>query len=222
MYLEGCNLIGSNGKSIRFLSSAGSQVNGIGYSSGDDWTIGGDTGSATGNFMNIVAGSGGIYSVVDGVSRFQATASYFRPIADGSYNLGTASNRFATIYATNATINTSDEREKQDIEALDEAEKRVAVALKGMVKKFRFRDAVHEKGDAARIHVGVIAQEVVAAFQAEGLDPMRYGIVCYDEWAAEDAVTHADSGEIVAPAREAGNRYGVRYEELLTFIIAAL
>lgn len=222
MYLDGCNLIASNNKSIRFLSSALTQINAIAYSSGDDWTIGGDTGSASGNFMNIIAGSGGMYLVIDGASRFQATSSTFRPVADGTLHLGGASNRFNTIYATNATINTSDEREKQDISALDEAEKRVAASLKGMVKKFRFRDAAQEKGDAARIHVGVIAQEVVAAFQSEGLDPMRYGIVCYDEWGAQDAVAHADGGEIVAPAREAGNRYGIRYEELLAFIIAAL
>lgn len=129
--------------------------------------------------------------------------------------LGAASFRWTTVYATTGTINTSDEREKQDIADLDEAEQRVAVALKGLVKKFRFKDAVAAKGDAARIHVGVIAQEVVAAFTAEGLDATRYGLLCYDEW---DAESDEDGNEI----RQAGNRYGVRYEELLSFIIAAI
>lgn len=37
------------------------------------------------------------------------------------------------------------------------------------------------KGEnVARLHVGLIYEEVVAAFEAEGLDPMRYGIVCRD------------------------------------------
>ncbi len=129
--------------------------------------------------------------------------------------LGAASFRWTTVYATTGTINTSDEREKQDIADLDAAEQRVAVALKGLVKKFRFKDAVVAKGDAARIHVGVIAQEVVAAFTAEGLDATRYGLLCYDEW---DAESDEDGNEI----RQAGNRYGVRYEELLSFIIAAI
>ncbi len=140
---------------------------------------------------------------------------FFGPGADNVINLGRSGFRWATVYAGTGTINTSDQREKQDVASFDAAEKRVAVTLKGLVKKFRFKDAVAKKGDDARIHVGVIAQEVIAAFQAESLDPMRYGIVCYDEWNADVD----DEGNEIAPA---GNRYGVRYEELLAFIISAL
>ena len=50
---------------------------------------------------------------------------------------------------------------------------------------------------------------------------MRYGIVCYDQWDAQPEELDADSN-VLTPARPAGNRYGVRYEELLAFIIAAL
>lgn len=140
---------------------------------------------------------------------------------DNKYSLGTAGLRWSEVYAGTGTINTSDEREKQDISELDAAEKRVAVALKGLIKKFRFKDAVQSKGDGARIHVGVIAQDVMAAFQSEGLDPMRYAILCYDEWEAEPEELD-EEGNVTKPAREAGNRYGVRYEELLAFMIAAL
>ena len=139
----------------------------------------------------------------------------FRSGIDGSINLGDPTHRWGTVYAATGTINTSDQREKQDIADLDAAEKRVAVALKGLVKKFRFKDAVQKKGENARIHVGVIAQEVMAAFEAEGLDPMSYAIVCCDEWGAE---LDAEGNEV----RPAGNRYGVRYEQLLAFIISAL
>lgn len=144
-----------------------------------------------------------------------ANAYSFRPRSDNVWGLGQSGLRWSVVYAATGTINTSDEREKQDIADLDAAEKRVAVALKGLVKKFRFKDAVVAKGDAARIHVGLIAQEVVAAFTAEGLDATRYGLLCYDEW---DAESDEDGNEIIP----AGNRYGVRYEELLSFIIAAL
>jgi hypothetical protein len=150
--------------------------------------------------------------------RFQAysggTGKGFYPNVDNDIPLGGASKRWSEVYAAAPTINTSDGREKQDITSLDAAERRVAVALKSSIKKFRFKDAVTAKGDNARIHVGVIAQEVIAAFQAEGLDPMRYAIVCYDEW---DAEIGADGNEI----RSAGSRYGIRYEELLAFIISA-
>ena len=166
-------------------------------------------GGNTAGYTMVSGGVNGVYLTVSGATAFQAVTSSFRPQIDGSPNLGAASQRWNTVYATTGTINTSDEREKQQIRALTAAEQRVAVALKSLVKAFKFNSAVQAKGDAARIHVGVIAQEVIAAFQAENLDPMRYGIVCYDQWDAE--------GD-----RPAGDRYGVRYEELLAFIIAAL
>lgn len=143
------------------------------------------------------------------------------PLQDNHTALGAGSYRYSVVYAATGTINTSDEREKQDIAELDEAEKQVAVKLKSLVKKFRFKDAVKEKGDAARIHVGVIAQEVMAAFESEGLDATRYGVLCYDEWEASETEID-ENDEVVKPAKEAGNRYGVRYEELFAFILGAL
>lgn len=144
-------------------------------------------------------------------SIFAASAYYYGliPSADGAYNLGHPSFRWGTVYASTGAINTSDSRAKLDISSLDESEKRVALALKGLIRKFRFKDSVEKKGAAARIHVGVIAQDVIAAFEAEGLDPIRYGIVCHDQW--------DEIGE--APA---GDRYGIRYDELLAFVVAAI
>ena len=40
------------------------------------------------------------------------------------------------------------------------------------MKIYQFKSAVAEKGDKARLHCGVIAQEVIKAFKEEGLDPM--------------------------------------------------
>jgi hypothetical protein len=89
--------------------------------------------------------------------------------SDDTLDLGVASVRFDDIYATNGTIQTSDRNEKQDIEELSEAEQRVAVAAKGLLRKFRWKSKVEEKGDDARIHFGIIAQDLQAAFEAEGL-----------------------------------------------------
>lgn len=145
----------------------------------------------------------------------------FIPQADNTKSLGRASERWSEVFAANGTINTSDEREKQDIELLSNAEKRVAVAIKGLIKKFRFKSAVELKGEKARIHVGVMAQEVKAAFEAEGLDGFDYAILCYDEWKDQDDIVNSD-GQIIGVGTKAGNRYGIRYEELLAFIIASL
>jgi hypothetical protein len=150
------------------------------------------------------------YLFLDGRDSFGAY-----PGTDNTYKLGLSSNRWSEVFAGNGTINTSDGREKQDVEALDDSERRVAVALKGLVKKYRFKDAVAAKGDDARIHVGVVAQEVIAAFASEGLDANRYGLLCYDEWKEE-----LDEDQNVVKA--AGDRYGIRYDQLLAFIIAAI
>jgi hypothetical protein len=128
---------------------------------------------------------------------------------DAAINLGDATTRFKDIFATNGTIQTSDRNEKQDIEELDEAERRVAVAAKGLLRKFRWKDAVAKKGDDARIHFGIIAQDLQAAFEAEGLDAGRYAMFIHSTWTDEET-------------GEERSRMGVRYPQLLAFIIAAI
>jgi hypothetical protein len=90
-------------------------------------------------------------------------------------------------------------------------------------KKYKYNDAVELKGDDARIHVGVIAQEVIAAFAAEGLDATRYALLCHDTWEAEPEETVDENGNVINSGhRDAGERYGIRYDELLAFMIAAM
>jgi hypothetical protein len=129
--------------------------------------------------------------------------------ADNSIDLGASSVRFDDIYATNGSIQTSDQNEKQDIESLSEAEQRVAVAAKGLLRKFRWKSAVEEKSDEARIHFGIIAQDLQAAFEAEGLDAGRYAMFISTTWTDEET-------------GEEKTRLGVRYSELLAFIISAI
>lgn len=92
-------------------------------------------------------------------------------------------------YATNGgAISTSDEREKRDISAVDDA----ALDAWADVRFYQYR---FKSGD--RLHVGVIAQRVSEAFAAHGLDAHDYGLFCED-------------------TDEAGNvRYGIRYAEAL-------
>ena len=112
------------------------------------------------------------------------------PHTDNACNLGSASYRFGTVYAATGTINTSGAAAKTGARALSAAEMAVAKALATNIRVFQFVDAVARKGeDAARLHLGMIFEDVVAAFAAEGLDPMRYGIVCRDPVFKQTAVT---------------------------------
>lgn len=211
------NLILANNKALQLRDAAGTAQNAITLSSGDDWAVGANNGA---NFMSILSGTGGIYLAAGGVNSAQVTSSALRAAADGVPYLGGAANRWNTVYAVTGTINTSDAREKTDIADMDAAERRVGQRLRGMVRKYRYRDAVSEKGQSARLHIGVVAQEVIAAFEAEGLDPTTYGIVCYDEW-GDAPEKRDDAGNILSPAVAAGNRYGIRYEELLMFVMGS-
>jgi hypothetical protein len=168
-------------------------------------------------------------------------------IADNLHDLGYSGSRFDDIYATNATIQTSDRNEKQDIEELSDAEQRVAVACKGLLRKFRWKDSVAEKGDDARIHFGIIAQDLQVAFAAEGLDAGDYAMFISSTWwetqtevdsveaveatedteavEAKDAYTRTDIFYTLAEAPTGATertRLGVRYPELLAFIISAI
>ncbi len=171
----------------------------------------------------------------NGAAIYKANSARFAPGADNSLALGGASNRWSTVYAGTGTINTSDERLKQDIKPFDDA----ALAAWADVNwcQYRFKDSVVEKSDNARVHFGLIAQRVVEAFKAHGLDAMNYGLLCYDKWDASPEVTETrkklvtaavvENDEVVSPAVyedetiviqeaiAAGDRFGVRYEEAL-------
>lgn len=163
------------------------------------------------------------------------------PGTNNAQDIGEAGLRWREIFATNGTINTSDAREKEQDRPLSDAERAVAIKVKALLKTFKWKAAVAEKGDSARIHFGVYAQEVAAAFESEGLDPHAYGLFCYDEWDDEfvpefeevksyidnedgtktEVVEQKPTGNMIQ-TRVAGNSYGVRYNELFAFLIAAL
>jgi hypothetical protein len=140
---------------------------------------------------------------------------------DNSVDLGRSNNRFDDIYATNGTIQTSDRNLKQDIESLTDAEQRVAVAAKGLLRKFRWIDAVEEKGDDARIHFGIMAQDLRDAFTAEGLDAGRYAMFTSTTWWEHEGENYYEADHAPEGATEV-TRLGVRYSELLAFIISAI
>lgn len=178
-----------------------------------------------------VDGAGAAIVRSGNVTRASFSANKWNPGADSLYDLGTAATgRFRDLFILNAPTVTSDARDKEWIGDLSDAELRVAKRLSSLVGLFKWKEAIKEKGeDKARIHAGVTVQSVIAAFEAEGLDAMRYGVVGYDEWEATDEIIDEvfdeDTGELIRreliePAREAGNRYGLRPDELWAFVAA--
>ena len=172
----------------------------------------------SGATVGSIGSQGGLYCYMGSPSNTDAYTAWadgvFKPSTstgtnnDNAMDLGNVSSRWDDIYATNGTIQTSDRNEKQDIAELTDAEQKVAVAAKGLLRKFRWKAKVAEKGDKARTHFGIIAQDLQAAFAAEGLDAGDYGMFISSTWTEETG--------------EERTRMGVRYSELLAFIIAAI
>lgn len=143
---------------------------------------------------------------------FRINANRFEPFADNSKDLGSASTRFRTIYAGTGNINTSDVDHKTLITEIPDS---VLDAWSEVeFKQYKFKDAINTKGEKARFHFGVVAQDIISAFEKHGLNPYDYGVLCFDSWEDE----YLPDGTKI---KEAGSVHGVRYDEAM-IIEAAL
>jgi hypothetical protein len=218
----------SSDGSIAEFRKDGTTVGTIGVA-GQDFTISG-VGTTSGIYLN----ANGIIPLLGG------------NLSDNTEDIGQSNFRFDDIYATNGTIQTSDANEKQQIAELTAAEMDAAKAISKLFKTFKWNDAVAEKGDAARTHAGVIAQEVEAAMTAAGLNAGDYAFFISSTWWESTEVIPAvdevldEEGNVVTEAQpertvkhthdtqeEAPEgavektRKGIRYPELLSFVGAA-
>lgn len=144
------------------------------------------------------------------------------PSSDGNVSSGWSLARWSSVFAVTGTINTSDAREKTEVRPFSPEEIKVAQALAGDIGMYQWLDAIETKGaDGARLHAGMTAQNVEARFAEQGLDARVYGLFCWDTWDEMPEVQDPE-GNVVSEAREAGDRYGVRYDELNQFILRGM
>ena len=128
------------------------------------------------------------------------STSSVNPGANASIDLGIAGVlEWDNLFIVNAPTVSSDRRVKCDIDVLSNAEKAVALKLKPLIRKFRIISDVGRNGSDAKIHVGVIAQDVVQSFKDEGLNALNYNVVSYEN-----------------------DKYAIRYEELIMFILSSI
>lgn len=178
---------------------------------------------------------GGI--VLGGNITYPANPSGFT--SNNTNDLGAAAVQWKDIYLVNAPTVSSDRNLKTDITEINEAEKRVALKAKALMRRYRIKSSIESKGDTARYHFGIIAQDLQQAFFEEKLDASRYGMFIKNTW-YEAMVTEVvkldvdhkeikqtylkqyDTKEKAPPNAIERTILGIRYDELLAFIIAAL
>ena len=133
------------------------------------------------------------------------------PDNDNTVTGATASNRYKEVFSVNGVTTTSDGDYKTDPLVINDkildAWGNVSVIM------FKWLKAVEDKGELARTHFGVIAQQVRDSFLLEGLDATKFGFLCYDEW--EDEID--EDGRVIT---HGGSRWGIRADQCL-FLEAA-
>lgn len=116
--------------------------------------------------------------------------------------LGTGGYRWANVYVQTNSEALSDARIKQYIQPIDDALLDAWASVE--YKQFKFIDSVTKKGDDARVHTGLIAQDLMDKIP----DVDKYGFFCYDVFKT--------------PAGETKDEYSLRYVEALIVEVAYL
>lgn len=189
------------GGTVSLLDSSQSQIGGISitrtYGYGDYglefYTLsGGIRISPYGYFW--VNSAGGNFGTTD--AGFQITANCV-PTRSNSYSLGIGGNLWSAVYAATSTIQSSDERYKNGIEAIPD--KYVAMLDKVEPVIYKLND-----GTSGRYHAGFISQQVKEAMDAAGVDSTEFG------------------GFVIAKDSEENDFYMLRYEEFIAPMLAKM
>lgn len=204
LYLNRCSTDGT----IASFSKDGTTVGQIDTNGGD---------------MQIGTGDAGL-SFNDGNNAVLPYSPAAQSNVDNFIALGVSSKRYDDAFIVNGVTTGSDQNEKQQIASLTDAEIAAAKRISNGFKTFKWNEAVSAKGDNARTHTGVIAQEVRTALEAEGLDAGNYAFFMSDTWweaqtevpavEAVDAVTETQTDEdgnevevVITEAVEAQDAY---------------
>ncbi|HDT6553005.1 TPA: hypothetical protein QFU93_000118 [Raoultella ornithinolytica] len=150
------------------------------------------------------------------------------PGADTTYTFGRESARWwkgffqiigsstvpvTDIYVQNDVHVTSDVTWKDIVGTVSENDALMGAWGTLSYKLYQMKAAVAEKGaDEARIHAGLIAQDIITAFTDAGLDWTRYGLISLEEWDAREEEVD-EYGVTIQEAREAGQKYSLRMAE---------
>lgn len=146
------------------------------------------------------------------------------PAQDNTYAIGSGVSRVTSIFATNGAIQTSDARMKTEVRAMTSQELSAAKEIAKEVGFFKWLERVETEGEMARWHTGITVQRVIEIMEKNGLDAVKYGIVCHDIWdeSVNISADPDDESKTVETIIPAGDRYSLRYSELNVFIARGL
>lgn len=135
-------------------------------------------------------------------SYVQMTSAALIPSGNGKM-LGNSNNRWSELYASSATINTSDRRQKKNIQDIPKKYMKFFKLLKP--KRFKMKD-----GKSDRYHVGYIAQDIEESMKECNISDKEFAgyirMPVYDKYV---------DGEPAENAKVIDYEYGLRYGEFI-------
>ncbi len=134
-------------------------------------------------------------------------SGHTKPGADNSYTCGTSGNRWSDIYAVSGSVNTSDAREKENIEDLS----------KGLEFVKKLRPVEFNFTHGKRTHFGFLAQDLEKIIADTGEDFAAFVKAYYEE---ENIVEQDEEGNDIVETIEK-YRLGIRYSELIAPLVKA-
>lgn len=117
---------------------------------------------------------------------------------EGNYYLN-ANGQWSKISATNHLYNNEN---VEEFSSLSKKEKEVALKIKNSIKSFKYNSQTTKKD---LIHFGIMPKDLETIFSENGLDPNNYSLFYQINNTSEEKI-----------------KYGIHYEQLLAFIIAAI
>lgn len=135
----------------------------------------------------------------------------FHPIEDNQYALGTTNNRWTQVCAFNATIQTSDAREKRDVQYIQPQEA-LEIVNKLHPCWYKWVENSHD-----RKHSGFLAQDVEQDLGAQ--EASDWGFFIHSPAFTEIKEVGPEEKAIEI---EHGDKYGLRYEELASPLVGAV
>jgi len=163
-----------------------------------DNNVSGTLNSVVATRISLRAGSTAGYLGVGSTDYFAWNTTDFRPAADDSYDLGASGARFDDIYATNGTIQTSDQNEKNTITNSD----------LGLDFINRLSPKSYKFNSKTRTHYGLIAQDVETV-----LSDISKSTTDFAGFIKDDISEEQDGSSY---------RYGLRYNEFISPLIKAI
>ena len=171
---------------------------------------------ATSNYYGFNEHGGQLNLVAAGTAKLGLTTSQITvaddliPSSDGGLNIGAGSARYGSVFATNGTINTSDNRKKNSIQNTDLGLSFVNALTPRKFKMNHGTVTVSSPGTATsfpkytyssgtRFHYGLISQEVATVLDNQGVDKSLFGGWTLEDPSDSDSTQSLRYHEFIAP-----------------------